>query len=239
MTKQRINRIKRKDSSSFKRERRNRSISKMVQNKLFCKICYDAQKSEAVYTSHRPRSGYGTTATTTCPTLLSITCLNCNEKGHTTSYCTKPRQPHIRVNPKRAPYYTIRPYIPTPVIAEERNIVMDDIKTKCDESQCCDSKSKKIKSYNNLDKLFADVIKGNLQQMKKQMDFLAALTKKEQVKVDKADSDKAEVDNIESVYTEEDEYEFNQLTEKNDIKTLSWADIMCQDEELKGISVIS
>ena len=49
-----------------------------------CKVCIDAGKPEAEYTSHwvKDRSG-----NVTCPTLLNQKCLMCGTCGHTSSYC--------------------------------------------------------------------------------------------------------------------------------------------------------
>lgn len=52
---------------------------------MFCKICFDAKKSPEEYTSHAIRYN----GNVTCPILMNIQCHNCNEKGHTTSYCKK------------------------------------------------------------------------------------------------------------------------------------------------------
>ena len=57
--------------------------------KPYCKVCFDAGKSESEYTSHWVRSlpdKYGKT-TVTCPTLLSTRCRFCYMFGHTTKFC--------------------------------------------------------------------------------------------------------------------------------------------------------
>ena len=51
--------------------------------KSFCKVCQDAGKSEAEYTSHNVREPRGTQ----CPTLLAQECRNCYRRGHTIKYC--------------------------------------------------------------------------------------------------------------------------------------------------------
>ena len=51
----------------------------------FCKICYDAGKSESIYGSHNVRDRYGNT---TCPYLLTLRCRRCDKLGHTQSHCT-------------------------------------------------------------------------------------------------------------------------------------------------------
>ena len=58
-------------------------------SKPFCKVCFDAGKSEKEYTSHYPRSSPEPTSKVVCPTLLSQECKFCGKKnaGHTASYC--------------------------------------------------------------------------------------------------------------------------------------------------------
>jgi hypothetical protein len=56
--------------------------------KPFCKVCFDAGKSEKEYTSHYPRSSPEPTSKVVCPTLLSQECKYCKKvAGHTASYC--------------------------------------------------------------------------------------------------------------------------------------------------------
>lgn len=49
-----------------------------------CKVCIDAGKSQAEYTSHWVKDRAGNV---TCPTLLNQKCLMCGTCGHTSSYC--------------------------------------------------------------------------------------------------------------------------------------------------------
>ena len=60
------------------------------EGKRFCKVCFDAGKSEALCTSHYPKSSSGPDGKVICPTLLSQACLTCGKKGHTSSYCRTP-----------------------------------------------------------------------------------------------------------------------------------------------------
>lgn len=53
----------------------------------FCKICFDSGKDSSMYQSHYVRAGKRSSSPVICPTLLSITCRKCGEKGHTFSYC--------------------------------------------------------------------------------------------------------------------------------------------------------
>lgn len=54
-----------------------------TQQKMFCKVCYDAGKKE--YTSHYVRDRIG--GKVVCPTLLSQQCKYCKKHGHTPSQC--------------------------------------------------------------------------------------------------------------------------------------------------------
>ena len=60
--------------------------------KPFCKVCFDAGKTEAEYTSHYLKSAPGPDGKLVCPTLLNQACLTCGEKGHTSSYCKKQQE---------------------------------------------------------------------------------------------------------------------------------------------------
>ena len=52
-------------------------------SKPFCKVCFDAKKSEFEFNSHYPKHFN----TVVCPTLLSIKCKYCKQSGHTINYC--------------------------------------------------------------------------------------------------------------------------------------------------------
>jgi hypothetical protein len=56
--------------------------------KQFCKVCYDAGKTEKEYTSHYVKTEPGPKGKVACPTLLSLNCTYCSGSGHTASYCT-------------------------------------------------------------------------------------------------------------------------------------------------------
>lgn len=56
-----------------------------VNNRMHCKVCESAGKSEKEVKSHYPKNRDGFTV---CPTLLSQECRYCNKKGHTVKYCT-------------------------------------------------------------------------------------------------------------------------------------------------------
>ena len=66
---------------------------------MFCKICYDAKKPEAEYTSHNIRMN----GQVICPILKNIRCHHCNGRGHTTSYCKKRKQVKSPFQPRSQP----------------------------------------------------------------------------------------------------------------------------------------
>jgi hypothetical protein len=53
----------------------------------FCKVCFDAGKTEEEYTSHYVRDQPGPQGVVVCPHLLSISCRYCKNKGHTPKGC--------------------------------------------------------------------------------------------------------------------------------------------------------
>jgi len=60
-------------------------MSSVKSVKIFCKVCFDAGKSESEYSSHFVRKERG--GKVVCPTLLNLNCTYCHKKGHTKSYC--------------------------------------------------------------------------------------------------------------------------------------------------------
>ncbi len=64
------------------------SSSKSSSSKMYCKVCHDAGKSEAVYTSHFIRESIDPNSKVLCPTLLALECRFCFCKGHTVKYCS-------------------------------------------------------------------------------------------------------------------------------------------------------
>jgi hypothetical protein len=55
--------------------------------KKYCKVCHDAGKTEAEYTSHYVRETRDPKSKVVCPTLLSLECRYCFLKGHTVTHC--------------------------------------------------------------------------------------------------------------------------------------------------------
>ena len=66
--------------------------------KSFCKVCYDAGKSEDVYTSHFVKDAPGKEGKVVCPYLLSLSCGYCKKDrvGHTTRHCPELNKKEVR-----------------------------------------------------------------------------------------------------------------------------------------------
>lgn len=77
----------------------NNNNKKVVAKKPFCKVCHDAGKTEAEYTSHFVRSlpDFNGNTKVTCPILAATECRYCYKLGHTTKFC-----PIIEENNKKA-----------------------------------------------------------------------------------------------------------------------------------------
>ena len=77
----------------------NNNNNKVAVKKPFCKVCHDAGKTEAEYTSHFVRSlpDFNGNTKVTCPVLAATECRYCYKMGHTTKFC-----PVIEENNKRA-----------------------------------------------------------------------------------------------------------------------------------------
>jgi hypothetical protein len=67
--------------------RQNSQSKKQMEQKKFCKVCFDAGKPESLYTNHFVRASPEPTAKVICPTLLEASCGYCHEKGHTPTHC--------------------------------------------------------------------------------------------------------------------------------------------------------
>ena len=63
------------------------AIASRQQKKPFCKVCFDAGKSEEEYTSHYLKDRPGPNGKVICPTLLTTECRYCHEHGHFKSHC--------------------------------------------------------------------------------------------------------------------------------------------------------
>jgi hypothetical protein len=82
-----------------------KSTTAIIQKK-HCKVCQDAGKTEAEYTSHFTRETADPTSRVICPTLLAQECRFCFKKGHTVKYCKRAKESNDRKlhqhNPKPA-----------------------------------------------------------------------------------------------------------------------------------------
>ena len=61
------------------------SKSVNIKREMQCKVCMDAGKPKSLYSSHWVKDNNGKVV---CPTLLSVVCPNCSNKGHTVKFCT-------------------------------------------------------------------------------------------------------------------------------------------------------
>ena len=68
---------------------KNNTSNSTINKKPYCKVCHDAGKEEAIYTSHYVKSEPGPKGKVVCPTLLEQVCKGCLKKGHTISYCSE------------------------------------------------------------------------------------------------------------------------------------------------------
>jgi hypothetical protein len=68
---------------------------------MFCKVCKDAGKTEAVYTSHWVRNAPGPDGKVVCPTLLRTVCKYCKAKGHVIKFCPKLKGKYVLPPPKQ------------------------------------------------------------------------------------------------------------------------------------------
>jgi hypothetical protein len=65
-----------------------------VKSAPYCKVCHDAGKTKNEYTSHFVREFIG--GPICCPTLLSLQCRFCSQKGHTVSFCPSLKEREAR-----------------------------------------------------------------------------------------------------------------------------------------------
>ena len=77
---------------------RNNNTNKQS-NKPFCKVCFDAGKTESEYTSHYVRKTPDPNSELLCPVLKATECRYCHELGHTISRCALREQNNIRRRP--------------------------------------------------------------------------------------------------------------------------------------------
>ena len=72
---------------STSRSNRKQGGNRRLQKKTFCKVCFDAGKTEQEYTSHFLKDRPGPNGTVVCPTLLATECRYCRKHGHFKSHC--------------------------------------------------------------------------------------------------------------------------------------------------------
>ncbi len=77
--------------------------SKQSSNKPFCKVCFDAGKTESEYTSHYVRKTTDPNSELLCPVLKATECRYCHQMGHTISRCALREQNNSRRRPDVAP----------------------------------------------------------------------------------------------------------------------------------------
>lgn len=71
---------------SFKTTNTKTTANNKKQEKtFFCKVCYDAKRSD--YNTHFLKDFTGPSPVVTCPYLLALKCNYCKMTGHTVSYC--------------------------------------------------------------------------------------------------------------------------------------------------------
>ena len=58
----------------------------------FCKVCFDAGKTKAEYTTHWVKDKQGPDGKIVCPYLLALDCRYCKGKGHTIKHCLALKQ---------------------------------------------------------------------------------------------------------------------------------------------------
>jgi len=71
----------------------------------YCKVCQDAGKTEAEFTSHFTRESPDPKSKVVCPTLLALECKYCYKPGHTVKYCSilkEKEKEAIRAEKKKA-----------------------------------------------------------------------------------------------------------------------------------------
>lgn len=90
-------------------------------NKLFCKICFDAKKSEKEYTSHAIKNRDGDVC---CPILKATECRYCHKTGHTLAHCELRNK---NAAPAPAPVKQAAPKpAPKPVVAPANKFALLD-----------------------------------------------------------------------------------------------------------------
>ena len=121
------------------------------QVKPFCKVCFDAGKPEAEYTTHFVKSEPGPKGVVVCPTLLLQPCTYCYTAGHTVSYCTVLKKDKklkaYRVRVERAQEFVKEPT--KKVVNKNRSNVFIMLVEDSDEEECAPA-AKPVEEYPSL-----------------------------------------------------------------------------------------
>jgi hypothetical protein len=73
--------------STSRSNRKQQGGNRRPQKKTFCKVCFDAGKTEQEYTCHFLKDRPGPNGKVVCPTLLATECRYCRKRGHFKSHC--------------------------------------------------------------------------------------------------------------------------------------------------------
>jgi len=90
---------------------RNNNANKQS-NKPFCKVCFDAGKTESEYTSHYVRKTPDPNSELLCPVLKATECRYCHQMGHTISRCAVREQNNSRRRSDVAPSQVVQQQAP-------------------------------------------------------------------------------------------------------------------------------
>lgn len=94
--------------------RNTNNNSKQSSNKPFCKVCFDAGKSESEYTSHYVRKTTDPNSELLCPVLKATECRYCHQMGHTISRCAVREQNNSRRRPEQ------QQFAPSPAVQQQQ-----------------------------------------------------------------------------------------------------------------------
>ena len=121
------------------------------QVKPFCKVCFDAGKPEAEYTTHFVKSEPGPKGVVVCLTLLLQPCTYCYTAGHTVSYCTVLKKDKklkaYRVRVERSQEFVKEPT--KKVVNKNRSNAFSMLIEDSDEEECAPA-AKPVEEYPSL-----------------------------------------------------------------------------------------
>jgi len=101
----------------------------------YCKVCHDAGKSEAEYQSHFTRENREPNSKVVCPTLLSLECRYCSNKGHTVKYCKMlEKNKNMLSRQERANNYRIEPE-KNAIKSKQKTNIFDNLMEEEDEEE--------------------------------------------------------------------------------------------------------